>query len=156
MPLWAKILLGLVVFMGVGFVLFRLMIPQLSPMPENLGVTAEGRLADCPDSPNCVSTSATTAEHSITPLTYSEDTAVAQARLVRLIKEMPGATIQTNNPGYIHAVFATPIMGYLDDAEFYFDEATSEIQLRSAARLGQSDMGVNRERMESIRAAFGN
>lgn len=156
MPLWAKILLGLVAFIGVSLVLFRLMIPQLSPMPENLGLTDEGKLAGCPHSPNCVSTSATTAEQTIAPLTYSEDTAVAQDRLVRLIQEMPSATIQTNEPGYIHAVFATPIMGYRDDAEFYFDEEAGEIQLRSAARLGYSDMGVNRDRIERIRAAFSN
>lgn len=154
MPFWLKILLGLVVLIAGGFVLFRLAIPQLSPMPDNLGVTAEGKLADCPDSPNCVSTSATTAEHSIAPLTYSGDTAVAQARLVSLIQEMPGVTIQTNEPGYLHVVFATRFMGFLDDAEFYFDETAGEIQIRSAARLGQSDMGVNQERMERIRAAF--
>lgn len=156
MPLWAKILLGLALLIVVGFVLFRLMIPRLSPQPKTLGVTDEGRLSSCPDSPNCVSTSATTAEHAIAPFTYDSDTAVAYDRLLSIIEEM-GGTVETSNPenGYIHATFRTALMGYIDDAEFLFDDTAGEIHLRSAARLGYSDMGVNRERMESIRAQFG-
>ncbi|MCA9981354.1 MAG: DUF1499 domain-containing protein [Anaerolineales bacterium] len=153
MPIWVRVLLVIVVLIVVGVVLFRLSIPTLSPAPSNLGVTAVGELNGCPESPNCVSTSATTAEHAITPLLYSGDPTEAQARLVQVIEEM-GGTIQTNDAGYIHAIFRTSVMGYIDDAEFYFGDTAGEIQLRSAARLGYSDMGVNRQRMEDIRTAF--
>ena len=53
---------------------------------------------------------------------------------------------------YLYAEFATPLMGFVDDVEFYCDGKV--IQVRSASRLGYSDLGVNRKRIEEIRAAF--
>jgi uncharacterized protein (DUF1499 family) len=46
------------------------------------------------------------------------------------------------------------LMGFVDDVEFYLDPTVGKIQMRAAARLGQSDLGVNRDRLEAIRAAF--
>ena len=45
-------------------------------------------------------------------------------------------------------------MGFVDDSEFYFSKDKNVIQMRSAARLGESDLGVNRRRLEQIRLAF--
>ena len=68
---------------------------------------------------------------------------------------MDGARIVKREPGYLYAQFTTRLMKYVDDAEFWFDPAAGVIQVRSASRLGKSDLGVNRERMESIRRKLG-
>jgi uncharacterized protein (DUF1499 family) len=126
-----------------------------SDRPTDLGVKA-GQLTPCPDSPNCVvSQGGGDAEHSIAPLAYSGDPAQAMAKLVALVKAMPRTTIVESTDTYLYAEFASKLMGFVDDVEFYLDPAESVIQVRSASRLGKSDLGVNRKRVEEIRAALG-
>ena len=151
-----RFLMVLLIISVIGIVLLlvsRWRIERMSPVPINLGV-ANGRLAPCPESPNCVSTYATDAEHGIEAIVYAGETAVAQKKLLTLIQAMPHSTLITNQPGYIHAEFRSPTMGFIDDVEFYFDEEAGLIHFRSASRLGHGDMGVNRKRMEEIRNAY--
>jgi uncharacterized protein (DUF1499 family) len=122
-------------------------------MPSNLGVT-DGQLAPCPESPNCVISHATRAEQAIIPIIYSGPAEEAQAKMLRVLQAMPRMTIITNRPGYIHAESRTAFWGFVDDNEFYFDDAAKVIEVRAASRLGYSDLGKNRERIEAIRAAF--
>jgi uncharacterized protein (DUF1499 family) len=123
--------------------------------PTNLGVK-EGKLAPCPGSPNCVvSQGGGDAEHTIAPLAYSGDPAQAMAKLVSVVEAMPRTTIVESTDTYLYAEFASKLMGFVDDVEFYLDPAESVIQVRSASRLGESDLGVNRKRVEEIRAALG-
>ncbi|MGG6240692.1 DUF1499 domain-containing protein [Nodosilinea sp. AN01ver1] len=122
--------------------------------PTNLGVKA-GKLAPCPSSPNCVvSQGDTDAEHAIAPLTYSGDPAQAMAQLTAIVQAMPRTTIVDSSDNYLYAEFASKLMGFVDDVEFYLDPTESVIQVRSASRLGQSDLGVNRQRVEAIRQAM--
>jgi uncharacterized protein (DUF1499 family) len=119
--------------------------------PTNLGVK-EGKLAPCPTSPNCViSQGDEDAEHAIAPLAYSGDPAQAIAKLTAIVKAMPRTTIIESTDSYLYAEFASKLLGFVDDVEFYLDPAESVIQVRSASRLGQSDLGVNRQRVEAIR-----
>jgi uncharacterized protein (DUF1499 family) len=151
-----KLLKWLLVVLVIGVVLFfvsRWLVGRASPMPDNLGV-ADGRLAACPESPNCVSSYETDAEHGMAAMVYEGETAVSQQKLVAIIQTMPGSTLITNDPGYIHAEFRSPTMNFVDDVELYFDEEAGLIQFRSAARLGYEDMDANRNRMEAIQAAF--
>ena len=122
--------------------------------PTNLGVK-EGKLAPCPNSPNCViSQGDADAEHAIAPLAYSGDPAQAMAKLAAIVKAMPRTAIIESTDRYLYAEFASKLMGFVDDVEFYLDPAESVIQVRSASRLGQSDLGVNRKRVEDIRQAL--
>lgn len=119
--------------------------------PTNLGVK-EGKLSPCPSSPNCVvSQGDADAEHSIAPLAYSGDPAEAMTKLVAVVKAMPRTTIIESTDNYLYAEFASKLMGFVDDVEFYLDPTESVIQVRSASRLGKSDLGVNRQRVEAIR-----
>ena len=113
-----------------------------------------GKLAACPSTPNCVSSQATDAEHSIAPLTYGTSLADAKARLKRVVGEMPRTRLISETDDYLHFEFTTRIMRFVDDVEFYFDDAAKRIHVRSASRVGRSDFGVNRKRVEQIRAAF--
>ncbi len=119
--------------------------------PTTLGVKA-GKLSPCPSSPNCVvSQGNEDTEHAIAPLAYSGDPAQAIAKLTVIIKAMPRTTIIESTDSYLYAEFASKLLGFVDDVEFYLDPAESVIQVRSASRLGQSDLGVNRKRVEAIR-----
>ncbi len=119
--------------------------------PTNIGVN-DGKLLACPNSPNCVSSQSTDTEHKIAPLTYTGDPAKALADLKSVIVSMPRTKIITAEGNYLYAEFTSSLMGYVDDVEFYLNTDQSIIEVRSASRLGQSDLGVNRDRVEAIRA----
>jgi len=119
--------------------------------PNNLGVN-NGKLAACPNSPNCVSSQSTDAVHQIAPLTFNTSPEQAIANLKSIIQSLPRTTIITETSDYLYAEFKSALMGFVDDVEFYLDRNTNVIQVRSASRLGQSDLGVNRQRIETIRA----
>ncbi|MCB9161798.1 MAG: DUF1499 domain-containing protein [Caldilineaceae bacterium] len=113
-----------------------------------------GRFAPCPDSPNCVSTQATDAEHGIDPYTFTGDAAAAKSALLAVINAMPRTKIVAETDDYLHVEFRSRIFRFVDDVEFFIDDGDKTVQFRSASRLGYSDMGVNRKRMEEIRAKF--
>jgi uncharacterized protein (DUF1499 family) len=121
--------------------------------PTNLGAKA-GVLAPCPDTPNCVNSQARDDGHRIAPIAYAGDTAAAMARLVRVIAEQPGTVLVIRRIDYVYATFQTPVMGFVDDVEFLADPPQQAIQVRSASRIGHSDLGVNRKRVEAMRVAF--
>jgi uncharacterized protein (DUF1499 family) len=113
--------------------------------PTNLGVT-DGKLALCPGSPNCVNSQSQVPQSQIAPLPL-----VAIATLRKVIEGMERTTIIEQTDRYLYAEFKSKLMGYVDDVEFYLDPNENVIQVRSASRLGQSDLGVNRKRVEEIR-----
>jgi uncharacterized protein (DUF1499 family) len=121
--------------------------------PTHLGVR-NGRLAPCPASPNCVSTQAETQQHWIAPLTPEEGEESPVARIAEIIAGMPGATVVEQKDDYLRAEFRSLIFRFCDDVEFYHDKSGGQIHFRSASRVGHSDLGVNRKRMEEIRGHF--
>lgn len=113
--------------------------------PATLGVV-NGRLGTCPDSPNCVSSFESRESHQIAPLEAS----IAQVRAA--LMAMPGTQIIREQDQYLYAEFTTRLMGFVDDVEFL--EQAGRIHVRSASRLGKSDLGVNRKRIEALREAI--
>lgn len=113
--------------------------------PTNLGVK-EGKLAPCPDTPNCVSSQSNDSEHAIDPLPY-----VSIADLKTVVESMERTTIIEETENYLYVEFKSKLMGFVDDVEFYKDDANQVVNVRSASRLGKSDLGVNRKRVEAIR-----
>jgi uncharacterized protein (DUF1499 family) len=123
--------------------------------PTNLGVK-EGKLLECPATPNCVNSQApaSDSEHSIQPISYSSTPEQAFAKLKAVIQDLPRTKIVSETEDYIYAEFTSALMGFVDDVEFHLDNTQKVIHVRSASRLGQSDLGVNRKRVEEIRAKF--
>ena len=126
--------------------------------PDNLGLR-DGKLKAPSNSPNSVSSQAALwpghpqAETArIAPLPVAGDAAATMARIQAIVKATPGATVIKAESGYLHATFSTRLLKYTDDVEFWFDAAHGVVQVRSASRLGRGDFGVNRARVESIRA----
>ena len=121
--------------------------------PLNIGIN-NGQLTACPFTPNCVNsqTAVTDAEHSIKPIEIGGDTAQRMNDLKLAIGSMPRSTIIKETNNYLYVEFASQLMGFVDDVEFYFDSSGKSIQVRSASRFGESDLGVNRQRVETIRS----
>jgi uncharacterized protein (DUF1499 family) len=86
-------------------------------------------------------------EHYIAPIPFRGD-AIAAVR--KALAAMPRVTIVSEKQNYLYAEFRSRLLGYVDDVEFFYDG--SAIQVRSASRLGRRDFGVNRNRVERLRA----
>ena len=115
----------------------------------------DGSLRACPSSPNCVCSEVEPGGFArVEPFAVPEgvDTADAFARLRDLVAER--ATIETREPGYLHAVFKSRLMRFRDDFEARLVPEDRLIHVRSASRLGYSDLGVNRRRVEQLREAY--
>ncbi|MGQ0579290.1 MAG: DUF1499 domain-containing protein [Betaproteobacteria bacterium] len=119
--------------------------------PNDLGVR-HGLLKSAPPSPNAVNSQATGGYHRIAPLRYSGTFEPAMAALKSIIESMPRTSIVEERADYLYAEFASKLFGYVSDVEFYFPENEPVIHVRSASRLGYSDFGVNRKRIDDIRA----
>ncbi len=126
---------------------------SLFARPTNLGVH-DGRLAPCPDRPNCVCTQAADDAHRIEPLIYDGTPEEALARLRAALATLPRTRIVTETPDYLHAECTSLVFRFVDDVEFLIDRERKAIHFRSASRVGYSDLGVNRRRMERLRQAF--
>ncbi len=124
-----------------------------SRKPDNLGV-ANGRLADCPASPNCVSTQATDPVHHMDPISFNGSPEEALNRLKAIVAGWSRTKIVTSDDCYIHAEFTSMLFRFVDDVEFLIDPDAKQIHFRSASRIGKSDLGVNRQRMTEIRRQF--
>ena len=121
--------------------------------PDNLGVV-DGHLEGCPASPNCVVSQGADEEHAIAPITYAGDRTTARNQLIDIIGVVPRTKIVLQSDDYILAESESRLMGFVDDTEFYLPEGENVIQVRAAARMGESDLGVNRRRIEQVRLAF--
>ncbi|MGL4549640.1 MAG: DUF1499 domain-containing protein [Gemmataceae bacterium] len=120
--------------------------------PAGLGPRG-GRLAACPGTPNCVCSN-DDGPSAVAPLTFTGDAAAAWARLKAVLAARPRTLVVSEAEGYLHAECASLVFRFVDDAEFLLDAAGGKIHVRSKSRAGRSDLGVNRARVEEIRAAF--
>lgn len=113
-----------------------------------------GLLAVCPSSPNCVSSEAKGDKHFIEPLQITGAPAEVKGALLKALNELNPSSVIAAEEGYIRAEFASKFFGFVDDIEFYIptqESSAVSVQVRSAARVGYSDFGVNRKRLELIR-----
>ena len=109
-------------------------------------------LSPCPFSPNCVSTHATDEGHAIAPFRYQKPRVEAKEALKAAIAALSRTKLVEEDEVYLHDEFTSLLLRFVDDVEFVFDDDTKTIHFRSASRTGYSDLGVNRQRMEQLRA----
>lgn len=156
--------LKLVVVLIAGLLAMLLVAGQLGllrgRMPPDLGVKS-GRLKPPAQNPNSVSSQAALypdhpfgAYADIAPLAYTGNGAAAFARAVALVRATPGTNVVEETPGYLHAQCSTRVLKFTDDLELLLDDAAHVIHVRSSSRLGRKDFGVNRARVEALRARF--
>ncbi len=124
-------------------------------MPK-LGVK-NGQLMACPSSPNCVSSQAKDESHFVNPIQTTGSIPDTQNLLLKILKESPRTTVTQADANYIRAEFVSLTFRFVDDVEFLILETRPGdivIHVRSASRVGHSDFGVNRKRIEKIRNLF--
>ncbi len=109
-------------------------------------------LPPCPSSPNCVSTQATDHAHGIAPYRFQKNLDAAKTMLKAIVAGLPRTKLVEETEVSLRYEFTSALLRFVDDVEFVFDEDHRTIHFRSASRTGYSDLGVNRRRMEDIRA----
>ncbi|MGH7887215.1 MAG: DUF1499 domain-containing protein [Candidatus Binatia bacterium] len=139
--------------------LFRITVASLAIMPlfscsgtrpVDLGIK-DGRLAPCPSTPNCVSSHAADSAHAVAPLQLVIPPVEAWRALRSVLETLPRVQIITATDDYVHADCSSAFFGFVDDLELHLRAPQNIIAARSAARLGHSDFGVNRRRVEMLR-----
>ena len=121
--------------------------------PDNLGLHG-GQLSPCPDSPNCVLSKIADEIHTIEAISYSGNQDSARELLLKVLSVVPRTSVVEQTDDYIRVEFQTSLMGFIDDGEFFFSPDEKLIHVRSASRLGESDLNLNRRRIEQIRLAM--
>ena len=122
--------------------------------PSAAGSSTDKRLAPCPSSPNCVSSQSEDAEHYIDPIAFQGPLEDVKARLKQAIISLPRTLIVEEGPAFLRAESTSLIFRFTDDLDFVFDATQQLIHVRSASRVGYSDLGANRKRIEAIRQRF--
>lgn len=149
----AKPILQVLKFVIFVALMSNLIFPPASWAAANLGLN-NGQLTACPASPNCVVSQNADAKHTIAPITYHVDRDKAREILLKVLTVVPRTEVVEQTDNYIHALSKSRIFKFVDDVEFYFPTNESVIHVRSASRIGDSDLGVNRRRVEQIRLAL--
>ena len=121
--------------------------------PE-LGLTDGGKLSPCTDTPNCVSSDAMDDSHGIEPLMLGNDPNAAWQALLAYLKNNSRYTITVRLADYLRAEARTPLFRFVDDVEFHLRTKEGQIAMRSASRIGYSDLGANRRRLDAVRQAL--
>ncbi|MBD2244621.1 DUF1499 domain-containing protein [Nostoc sp. FACHB-888] len=151
---FAKRLLRSITFVILLTLINTLILPAATwAASSSLGVD-NGHLSSCPASDNCVVSQDGDPKHAIDPIPYHIDRNAARKTLLKVLTVVPRTEVIEQTDNYIHALSKSRIFKFIDDVEFYFPANEPVIHLRSAARLGESDLGVNRRRLEQIRLAL--
>ena len=140
---------GIALVLGISVALIA--VGALAAEPGDRAING---LAPCPSSPNCVSTPSEDKGHAIAPIPFEYSVEEAKARLLAVIRSLPRTRIVETDGAYVRVEVVSRIFRFVDDVEFYLDGDAGLIQFRSASRLGYSDLGANRRRMEKMRSAF--
>lgn len=119
--------------------------------PDGIGIGSSG-LKDCPKSPNCVSSEAKDEQHAIEPFRLKGDFSASWPLVRDEIASMSGWVIVTATDTYIHVECKSRIFRFVDDLELYLNSSNGIISIRSASRIGYSDFGANRRRVELLRS----
>jgi uncharacterized protein (DUF1499 family) len=148
MKVLVYIVIGILVVIGLYFAGLSV----LSRKAPKLGML-NNQLRACPPTPNCVSSEQQGTGDYVEPLKVK--TTIDDAwRNAKMAVVESGGHIMTEHDGYLRAYFVTPLMRYVDDVELRRDLKSQVIQIRSASRVGRSDLGANRSRVAKIRMAF--
>ncbi len=139
--------------LALAYVARLIYLVQNTPAAQGFG-TAHPIAACSTSKPNCVSTLNTEDGFKASPITFTGDAASALAKLKAAIQTEPNSEVVFENAQQIDVTFKTALFGFRDDASFALNLPANQIEFRSQSRVGYSDLGVNRKRMERIRAEF--
>jgi uncharacterized protein (DUF1499 family) len=143
------LLLGAAGLVSIGLIAYIVMAVLSHKVPESLGLQGN-QLRPCPESPNCVCSEAhakDSKQHDIEPFSATLDH-------VKHVILQQGGQVVSEQKNYLHATFTTSVFRYVDDVELRYDADKQLVHIRSASRIGRSDFGENRKRVNAIKAAL--
>lgn len=146
--MFVTLVILILVLVGAGVVL-----SMQSHQAPPLGLTPEDRLQPCGTAPNCVSSDhdAHQPNHHVAPLRLLEEATSAWPAVLEAVTELPRTRIIVSDGPYCHAVSHSRVFRFVDDLELHLRPEEQSIAVRSASRVGYSDLGVNRARVEELR-----
>lgn len=116
---------------------------------------ADDKIKVCPATDNCVSSLKNEArERQVAHFPIQVDFVQSKTRLKEVIAELPRTKLISESEKYLHFTFTSLIFRFVDDVEFELDETKNIIHVRSASRVGRSDLGVNAKRVAQIRRLY--
>ncbi len=116
---------------------------------------ADGHLARCGRTPNCVSSqSAEGASHHIEALSLHGDAADATQRLAEVLRGLENVSTVAVESDQLRATFVMPSGAFTDDLDLVVDAGAGVVHVRSSSRIGIGDLGVNRARVEALRETW--
>jgi len=126
------------------------MLSAQSKPGEPLGLVNE-QLTPCPDKPNCIcSEYKNDTAHYTKPIIYKQ----SDLKLISSIITDMGGQVQIQTEHYIAATFTSALFGFVDDLEARLDQNKQLLHIRSASRVGHSDFGVNKKRLEHFKKIY--
>ena len=152
MTLIISLLLLVIVLGGIAL---RFAVPYISEDSVAAGITMTGNesvLGDCPDTPNCQGSESSRSEQAVDRFVVTKASDSAINTLAEIVLSQPNTRIVEQNSRYLHATFSSRIMGFTDDVEFLLADNEKSVQVRSASRLGKSDLGANLKRIVHLRS----
>lgn len=120
---------------------------------SKLGVVS-GKLAELPETPNGVSSQTKDPSKRVAAIPWEGTPAQGLDRMVQVIDQMSRGRVVERTDDYLHAEFRSFLFRFVDDVEFLVNPRDHQIEIRSVSRLGYSDLGVNRKRVERLRERF--
>lgn len=117
--------------------------------PDNLGVV-NSSLTACPDTPNCVSSDSHDVEHYVPAFQLEQAADIVWEEIKAYIKQQSNMQIVFEKADYMHVESTSSLLGFVDDFELHLRQQEGIIAVRSASRLGHSDFGVNKQRVEDL------
>jgi uncharacterized protein (DUF1499 family) len=146
-----KITLIILLILIVAFIVLFFNFQKNSRTGEASGLV-EGRLSKCPNKPNCVcSEHKDDTSHYIEPIIIPKNSTVDIFTLLKTVIREMGGNVQVESGNYLTATFTSAIFKFADDLEIRIDLTQEVIHIRSASRVGYSDMGVNKKRTELLK-----
>ena len=134
------------------FIVAMFLVSCMASRPDNLGLV-DGKLAPCPSSPNCVCSfeKESDEKHYIQPMSYSSKDEEVLPRIKEVLNATSRTEIITETENYLHVESTSLIFRFVDDLEVFVDSKNKKIHFRSASRVGHSDLGANRKRVEALK-----
>lgn len=108
----------------------------------------------CPTSPNCVSSDATAKKQLILPFQLATKAERAWPVVHEVVMQLPRSNIVQQTDSFLHVECRSAVFGFVDDLKLQLRAREGIIAVYSASRLGYYDFGVNRDRIEVLRAAL--
>ena len=145
----------IIITISITFIIVYFIILGANSKSGNADGLLYGKLHQCPDQPNCVcSEQNEDTDHYIPPLDLSDKTASGTLKVFKeIILELKGE-IKAVNETYLSATFSSFLFGFVDDFEMRIDLKQNVIHFRSASRVGHSDLGANKKRIELLKKLF--